>query len=401
MSQFHQNVLSNEQISSILNHEKVLKVKETLPHHKDKFSLNFSIPLDDSIKSTLKKQLGLDLFGIKNVPMKYIKGDSSIHTDSGREDFQTTYVISLVDSSGHFLIENDKHPINKGSAYVFNEGMKHGTFGTEGTRLMIGPMSEKGFAVGAPSGVVYFLSEADALSYNNSIFSTTYPDYTLQTVSGFSSWKVASNSIGPASQSQIYVAGDTLPNDPDPGNPSYYYIYPAAPCFLEGSKILALVDGKDTYVNVENLKKGDLIKTEKDGYKKLVLLGKSTIKNPADDSRIENRLYKYTSKSYPELTEDLYLTGTHAVLVDKITEPQYKKTIETLGKLYLTGRKFRLIGFVDEKAEPWASEGVFPIWHFALENTNISSNYGVYANGLLVESTSLRYLKLFANMELV
>ena len=57
---------------------------------------------------------------------------------------------------------------------------------------------------------------------------------------------------------------------------------------------------------------------------------------------------------------------------------------------------------IDERAEPWASEGTYTIWHFALENADIYMNYGVYANGgLLVETASLRLMNTLSNMTLV
>lgn len=54
---------------------------------------------------------------------------------------------------------------------------------------------------------------------------------------------------------------------------------------------------------------------------------------------------------------------------------------------------------VDERAEPWNSNGIYTIWHFALENKNERFNYGVYANGgLLVESCCIQFLKNKSNM---
>jgi len=41
------------------------------------------------------------------------------------------------------------------------------------------------------------------------------------------------------------------------------------------------------------------------------------------------------------------------------------------------------------------------IYHFALENENVYANYGVLANGLLVETCSIRYLKELSNMDLL
>ena len=54
---------------------------------------------------------------------------------------------------------------------------------------------------------------------------------------------------------------------------------------------------------------------------------------------------------------------------------------------------------VDERAEPWNSEGTYTIWHFALENVDVNMNYGVYVNGgLLVETCCIRFLKNKSNM---
>jgi len=38
------------------------------------------------------------------------------------------------------------------------------------------------------------------------------------------------------------------------------------------------------------------------------------------------------------------------------------------------------------KSKPHTQKGVFNIWHFSLDDVNIEDNYGVYANGLLVEA---------------
>ena len=66
----------------------------------------------------------------------------------------------------------------------------------------------------------------------------------------------------------------------------------------------------------------------------------------------------------------------------------------------MTDKKYRLTAFVDERAIPWNSEGAYTIWHFALENENEKMNYGVYANGLLVETCSIKTLKEKSNMAL-
>jgi hypothetical protein len=84
-----------------------------------------------------------------------------------------------------------------------------------------------------------------------------------------------------------------------------------------------------------------------------------------------------------------------------MTDKQKEDTIKELGKLFVTDNKYRLMACVDERAEPWNSKGAYTIWHFALENNDITMNYGVYANGgLLVETCSIRFLKTKSNMDL-
>ena len=56
---------------------------------------------------------------------------------------------------------------------------------------------------------------------------------------------------------------------------------------------------------------------------------------------------------------------------------------------------------LDERAQPYLEEGVFTIWHIALDNDNYYFNYGIYANGLLVETCSKRYLKELSGMTLI
>jgi hypothetical protein len=328
--------------------------------------------------------------------MRWIRGDLPAHKDIGQAAFQLTAIVYVTESTGEFVLDGTSYAIEQGSGMTFQEGVVHETRGTgSAPRLLIGPMSESGFPVGAPV-TYYYPSQTDALNNTNEL--ANYGGYEVQTVSGYSNWRLASNSTGPASQSIVYYAGQTL----DGNYPDIYYLYPAAPCFLEGSTILCLVDGVETYIPVESIRKGTLVKTAQDGYKAVEGIGRSTMKNPGDGARIEGRLYRCSREAYPELTEDLYVTGCHSVLVDTMTLDQRERTIKSLGKMFITGKKYRLMACLDPRAEPWASEGVYTVWHFALESDDRFVNFGVYANGgLLVETTSIRFLHEKSNMELV
>jgi len=169
------------------------------------------------------------------------------------------------------------------------------------------------------------------------------------------------------------------------------------PCFLIGSKILT----DKGYKPIQDLRKGDLVKTLKKDYLPIVLIGKSPIYNSGDLVRLKNRLYNLPKNKYHDLTEDLVLTGCHSILVDILTEEQEKATIANYSWCYVTDNKYRLETYLDPKADPYPKEGTFTIYHLALENENYYSNYGIWANGLLVESCSKRYLTELSGMEFI
>ena len=164
-------------------------------------------------------------------------------------------------------------------------------------------------------------------------------------------------------------------------------------CFLEGSLILCQVDGIEKYLPIESLTLGTLVRTNGHGYKAAAVIKNATMYNTATDDRTPIRMYKCTTSNYPQLTSDLYLTGCHAILVDALTATQQAEIIKQFGKVFQTDDKYRLPACVDERAQPWNSEGRYKIWHIALENTSDTTNYGIYANGLLlVETSSIIFL---------
>jgi len=389
-------VLSDEEICYLNNLPEVLEAKASLDARSSGM-VYFSVAVTDSIRDTLQSRFGLHLLKGLSIPMRWIKGDTTPHVDRGQSTFENTYLLYLNDSPGELVVDSQSYPIEANTGFVFNEGLSHETQGTENIpRLLLGPMNEFAEPVGG-TVTYYYPSELDAV--NNTNFITGYGSYTIQPVSGFNHWRIASTSTGPDPTNIIYNVGYTLTGN---GTTDFYYLYPAAPCFLEETTILCQVEGVEKYVPVEELKKGTLVKTSLDGYKPVVLVGKGTIKNPGNDERTENRLYKCSPSKYPELKEDLYITGCHSILECPITDKQKEDTIKHLGKLFVTDKKYRLMACVDERAEPWNSEGSYVIWHFALENKDEKMNYGVYANGgLLVESCSINFLKNKSNMSLV
>lgn len=506
MVSVYTNVLSEEELWYMNNLPEVLQAKASLAS-KSSGKVYFSVPITENIRTTLQSRFRLDLSAHSSIPMRWIKGDTAPHIDTGASNFQNTYLLYLNDSPGEFIVDSESYPIQANTGVIFNEGLSHETQGTGIIpRLLLGPMNEFVEPVGSPT-IKYYIRLTLPASGNILIFSgffyvdintnivqsfydSTNPTVDIRSTSGnggptylyqpgwlcfdgggcnitsfpyyygpttgdynlygnvgsstnnnvdgnggvtyefslnpmsyypteadalaktnalggnesfvvggpfgpYTSWRLASNSSGSSSQTAVYPNGSSLNSD------GFYYLYPSAPCFLEGSTVLCEVDGVESYVPVEKLKVGTLVKTALNGYKAVVLIGKGSIQNPGDNLRTENRLYKCSPSKYPELTNDLYITGGHSILRFPITEKQKEDTIKHFGKLFVTDKKYRLIASLDERAEPWNSEGTYTIWHFALENKDEKMNYGVYANGgLLVESCAIFTLKNKSNMRL-
>ena len=173
---------------------------------------------------------------------------------------------------------------------------------------------------------------------------------------------------------------------------------PVLPCFLVGTKILT----KNGYRPIETLRKGDLVKTLLDGFQSIELLGYSTIEHPGTSDRCKDQLYVCAPAHYPEVLEEVVLTGAHSLLVDQFTDDQQRQATEkVLKKIYVTDEKYRLPACVDSRATVYNKPGTYTIYHLALQNENYYFNYGIFANGLLVETCSLRYLKECSGMTLV
>jgi Hint domain len=170
------------------------------------------------------------------------------------------------------------------------------------------------------------------------------------------------------------------------------------PCFKEDIKILT----NKGYIPVQDLRKGDLVKTLNHDFKRIDMIGKREIYHPALKERIKDQLYKCSQSEYTEIFEPLIITGCHSILVDNfISEEQKQKVIEVNGKIYVTDNKYRLPACADPRTYVYETPGTYTIYHLALENDNYYMNYGIYANGLLVETCSKRYLKELSNMTLI
>ena len=159
--------------------------------------------------------------------------------------------------------------------------------------------------------------------------------------------------------------------------------YPQLVCFKEDTQILT----KNGYKPIQNLQQGDLVKTIND-YKPIFKIGKKVIYHRAINEKIPNQLYACSTKEYPELFDDMIITGSHSLLVDSLTSDEQKEVVDLFGELYVTENKYRLPICKDNRASVYEIPGKYTIYHLSLEHDNYFMNYGIYANGLLVESCS-------------
>jgi len=193
------------------------------------------------------------------------------------------------------------------------------------------------------------------------------------------------------------VTGSSTGNNVDGiGNVTYLFTPISGPlvCFKEGTNILT-----DTgYRPIETLRKGDRVKTANHGFQAIDMIGYRPIHHIPSAERIKDQLYVCRPEHYPELTEELVLTGCHSILVTSFKEGEREKTQSVLGDIFITDNHYRLPACVDKRSVVYEKECTCLIYHIALENVDYYMNYGVYANGLLVETTSKRYLKELSDM---
>lgn len=187
--------LSNNLIDSLLQLPEVIRAKDQIDVQTGPGSIYINACLDASVKQDISEQLGINLSGLDTIPMRWIKGDTKPHIDKGIRSFEKTHLTYLTSSEGSLIIDGDSYPIARGQGYVFDENVSHETIGTGAEpRLLLGPMSEQGFAVGTDptttieadgeTEIIYFsYSVGEGISYriNNTSYGISFPATIINT----------------------------------------------------------------------------------------------------------------------------------------------------------------------------------------------------------------------------
>ena len=285
--------------------------------------------------------------------------------------------------SGHNTLSTTYYWAFYGDAYVSEDTIKANT--------------NYSFTINAPS---YYLNSGDYYLYYNGS-----PSSVVTYTSGVDTTIQFTINFGSTSGNRLpLVLKYTTPGGGygDTNDITTYYmdVYSETlVCFKEDTKILT----DHGYIPIQYLRKGDMIKTFKDGYKPINMIGKKDIHHSAIKERIKDQLYMCSQNKYPEVFEDLVITGCHSILVSSFKDDAQRENTMKLfnGKIYVTDAKYRLPACLDDKASVYEKEGMYTIYHIALDHDNYLMNYGIYANGLLVESCSQRYIKELSGMSLM
>tara|TARA_Y100000816_G_scaffold236294_1_gene182113 strand:+ start:201 stop:1502 length:1302 start_codon:yes stop_codon:yes gene_type:complete len=167
-------------------------------------------------------------------------------------------------------------------------------------------------------------------------------------------------------------------------------------CFLKGT----MIETMKGILPVEDLRPNMFVKTYHHNYVPIKLIGKMTMPHNSKDKRNKNQLFVCKKEVYPEATDDLVITGCHSLLVDRdITDKdEEQRIIDANGDIFLTDNLVRIPAVADLQTIIYPEDGDHEIYHFSLDHHDEEMNYGVYANGILVETCSNRMMKEYSGM---
>jgi uncharacterized repeat protein (TIGR03803 family) len=236
-------------------------------------------------------------------------------------------------------------------------------------------------------GILYGVTDVGGPLNRGTLFSYELSSSTFNTLVVFNDTNIGASPNSLILSNGILYGTTESGGDLDSGTIFKYSFNVSVACFKEDTRILT----KEGYKPIQTLKRGDLVKTLLHDFLPIHMIGKQIIIHEACSERIKDQLY-----SGPD---DIVLTGCHSILVDSYaTKDQCDRSKDVNKGIFLTDKKYRLPACVDERFEVYNVPGTYTVYHLALENDNMFTNYGIYANGLLVETCSKNYLENRSNM---
>jgi len=159
-------------------------------------------------------------------------------------------------------------------------------------------------------------------------------------------------------------------------------------CFNKGTKILCNDGEKDVYRLIEDIKSGDLVKTLGHGDLPVEHIAYGAmINNP---SVFHECMYRLPS-SNPEF-DDLVVTGGHGILKETLSEEEILADEEWFTVLaadsHIDGLYLQRAGFCKDFVQE-TNNDQYIFYHLSLKGEE-GRRYGIWANGILSESTYKR-----------
>jgi hypothetical protein len=160
------------------------------------------------------------------------------------------------------------------------------------------------------------------------------------------------------------------------------------PCFKKGTKVLSLNrDRKEEYVPVENLVRGDMLKTYLHGFRPIESISKLYMVNKPDMPRTSMYKIKKSEDEDSLVFKDLTLIGEHSILVDKLSPKSEKDETSCYNEIYDIDGKYCHHCCLHPDFEQVRETRFFECYHILLnDDGDFDKGFGIWANGLLVET---------------
>lgn len=169
-------------------------------------------------------------------------------------------------------------------------------------------------------------------------------------------------------------------------------------CLNEGTLILCYcpLNNIEKYIPVEQLQTGDLVKTYLHGYRKIDIIIKGKLNNNTQD--IRKCMYVFPKNDSNDLLADLIVVGGHSILINEVVPPMiYNKNGDVFPTTMIDDKYLLLCGLSPDFIQ-LQNQNIYNVYGFCLENDGDNEQrFGVWANGVLVETSSKNYMTQFLN----
>jgi hypothetical protein len=177
-------------------------------------------------------------------------------------------------------------------------------------------------------------------------------------------------------------------------NQSILYFNGATPllCFDESTEILCLNENlEEVYVPISELKVGTIVKSFKHGFRRISTIYKNSLSNNIHDFHS----CMFLMPKNENMTKDLIVTGGHSMLVDSMTDDERVKNSAYFKNITpKIDDKQLLLAAASDTFTALENNNEYTFYNFSLENEgDDEARYGVWANGVLVETPSIQFLK--------